>query len=313
MSVLMDGGRALVTGASGFIGGRLCQRLIEGGAEVHAVSRHAVPQRSDRLRWWRTDLAEADAVRSLVRSVRPDVVYHLASHVSGAREVAAVLPTFRDNLASTVNLLVGLTQTGCARCVLAGSLEEPDAADAAAVPCSPYAAAKAASSLYGRMFFELYGLPVVTMRLFMVYGPGQRDTRKLVPYTITSFLDGRIPSFSSGRRPVDWIYVDDVVDGLIAAGLDDGPAGYTADLGSGVLITVREVVLEIARLMGIGDDIAFGGVPDRPLERVRRADVAHTRGLLGWAPRVSLTEGLQRTIEYYREDAAQRLAARSSA
>lgn len=291
--------RALVSGAAGFIGGHLCQRLVRQGVEVHALSRREPPADAEGMRWHRADLADPEAARALIHAVRPDVFFHLASHVVGSRDLAAVLPTFRDNLAGTVAALTALAETG-GRAVLAGSLEEPELARGEVVPSSPYAAAKACQSLYAHLFSELYGLEVATARIFMVYGPRQRDVKKLVPYTIRSFLAGEIPSFTSGVRPVDWIYVEDVADGLLALGFDGRAVGRTVDLGSGALVTVREVVLEIARLMRVGQEISFGAVAERSMEQVRKADVAATEALIGWKPGVPLAEGLARTIEFYR-------------
>ncbi len=292
--------RALVSGASGFIGSRLCARLCALGFEVHGISRREVSPVQDGIHWHRANLADFDSARAVVRAVRPDLFFHLASHVSGSRDLAALMPTFRDNLASTVHVLTALAETGCSRCVLAGSLEEPDFGRGQIVPGSPYAAAKGATSLYAGLFHELYGLPVAMARIFMVYGPGQRDTAKLVPYAIRSFLRGEQPSFSSGVRLVDWVYVDDVVEGLIALVRDPRAEGRTVDLGSGELYTVRDVVLEIANLIGVEDSITFGCLPDRPMEQVRRANLADTEATIGWRPRIGLSEGLGRTVAAYR-------------
>src|SRR5919109_3737894 len=133
--------RALVTGASGFIGGRLCQRLLTEGEEVHAISRR--PQEDDSVRWWQSDLGDADDVARTVGRLRPDVIYHLAGYVSGSREIEAVLPSLRDNLVSAVNVLVPAARHGCS-VVLAGAPEEPEPASEDPVPASPYAAAKLA-------------------------------------------------------------------------------------------------------------------------------------------------------------------------
>ncbi len=121
------------------------------------------------------------------------------------------------------------TEIGCHRIVLAGSLEEPDLDQGSGPPSSPYAAAKWASNAYARMFHDLYQTPVVTAKLFMVYGPEQ-NPRFLIPHVISSLLEGVAPKVSSGNRSVDWIYVDDVVSGLLA--MADAPdiEGGTIDL-----------------------------------------------------------------------------------
>jgi UDP-glucose 4-epimerase len=300
----LRGQDALVTGASGFIGSRLSERLVEAQAEVHAVSRSE--QTSSAVRWWSTDVRDTEATLALVRKVKPDVIFHLASHVSGSRGLDAVMPTLHANLVSTVNVLLGAAETGCRRIVLAGSLEEPDSEDAQPVPVSPYAAAKFAAGAYGRMFHSLHGVPVVMLRLFMVYGPGQGDETKLVPYVITSLLRGESPELSSGTRPVDWVYVDDVVDALIASARTDEALGESLDVGSGTLTPIRSVVEEIVRLLGSSVEPSFGALPDRPKERVRVADIERTQALLGWAPRTPLNQGLAATIDWYaaRDDAA---------
>jgi len=300
----LRGARVLVTGASGFIGQRLCRRLAEAGARVHATGRSGELSGEELEGRSRGDLAEASFARSLVEEARPDLVFHLASRVTGSREPEAVLPTFHANLASTVNLLVAVRDAGCRRLILAGSMEEPEPdAESLPVPASPYAAAKGAASAYARMFHALYGLPVVTARLFMVYGPGQRDLGKLVPHVTTSLLRGERPRLSSGRRPVDWIYVDDAVDGLAALATAPEIEGERLDVGSGELVTVREVAERLAaivRAAGVAAELGVGELPDRPLETVRRADVERTRELTGWRPEVSLDEGLWRTYEAFR-------------
>lgn len=300
----LRGQDALVTGASGFIGSRLCERLVEAHAEVHAVSRSE--RTGSAVRWWSTDVRDTEATLALVRKVKPDVIFHLASHVSGSRGLDAVLPTLHANLVSTVNVLLGAAEAGCRRIVLAGSLEEPDSDDPYPVPVSPYAAAKFAASAYGRMFHSLHGVPVVMLRLFMVYGPGQGDETKLVPYVITSLLRGESPELSSGTRPVDWVYVDDVVDALIASARTDEALGESLDVGSGTLTPIRSVVEEIVRLLRSSVEPSFGTLPDRPKERVRVADIERTQALLGWAPRIPLNQGLAATIDWYaaRDDAA---------
>jgi UDP-glucose 4-epimerase len=300
----LDGKKALVTGASGFIGSRLCERLLKQRTAVLGVSRSQ--QTSTVMRWSSTDVCDTGKMLALIRDAKPDFIFHLASHVSGSRGLDAVLPTFQANLLSSVNVLLAAAEVGCSRVVLAGSLEEPGTEDSQPVPVSPYAAAKSAASAYGRMFRSLYDVPVVMLRIFMVYGPGQRDETKLVPYVITSLLQGEAPELSSGARPVDWIYVDDVVDALIASVTAERVVGETVDVGSGVLTPIRTVVEGIVDLIRPSVEPQFGALPDRLNERIRVANVERTRVLLNWMPRTPLAEGLSSTVNWYaaRKDAA---------
>lgn len=287
--------RVLITGASGFIGSRLCGRLQEIGAEIHSVSRQPLDVAGCTSHV--ADLADRAAVDRLLADVCPDYIIHLASHVTGSRAVSEVAATFDSILASTVHLLRAASGTDCRRIVLAGSLEETDSVDG--TPSSPYAAAKSAAAMYARMFFALYQTPVTIARLFMVYGPGQHDVRKLVPYVATSLLSGKTPNLTSGVRPVDWVYVDDVVDALIRCAITPGLEGKTVDVGTGEMTSVRGVAEQIAKLVGRGEPV-FGAVDDRQLEQVRAADVAETRTLIGRPP-TTLDDGLRKTVAWYRE------------
>lgn len=292
----------LITGANGFIGSHLCHRLSLGEAEVHAVYRNQRPADEGQARWWQADLSDEAAVRSLFRDIRPDVIFHLASHVKGAPNLEHVLPTFRSNLQSTVNLLTLATEKGCQRMVITGSLAEPEPQNGELFPSAPYAAAKWASSGYARMFHALYKLPVVIARVFMVYGPAQQDLTKLIPYVTLSLLRGERPKISSGGRPVDWIYVSDVVDGFMALAETPGIDGGTFEIGSGSLVSIREIVQKLARIVDPKGHVDFGALPDRPLEPTRIAKTAETFASLGWKPKVTLEDGLERTVDWYRRE-----------
>ena len=305
----------LLTGASGFVGRHVLTQLLDrqtrtAELRIHATTRQDLDTSdlpaSNRTAWHRIDLADAGAVARLIDDTRPDVVLHLASHVAGSRDIALVRPTFDGNAASTVHLLTALQEQraaggGCRRFVQVGSLEEPEPGDPAA-PSSPYAAAKAAATQYGRMFHHLYDFPITFARVFMVYGPGRQDENKLVPYTFRQLLAGEAPSFGSGTRPVDWVFVRDVAEGLIRMGFADGLDGKRVDLGSGDLHTVRHVVEEMFRLVTPATTPSFGGRADRKDEQVRRADIDVTQRLLGWSPTVDLDEGLRQTADWFRDN-----------
>ncbi|MDK2742999.1 MAG: NAD(P)-dependent oxidoreductase [Nitrospira sp. BO4] len=298
----LTGRKIFVTGAAGFIGSHLCRTLSSRGVEVHGVSRAVQVNNEGGVQWWHGDIADMSTVRNLLGTIKPDIVFHLASHVAGSRDLQLVRPTFESNLVSTVNLLTVASEIGCERIVLTGSLEEPVIEKGETVPCSPYAAAKWASSCYASMFHALYRTPVVMARLFMVYGPGQRDVNKLIPYVTLSLLNGKSPKLSSGGRQIDWIYVEDVVEGLLAAGLAPNAEGRTIDVGSGTLVSIRAIVQELADRIDSQVELLWGALPDRPMEQTRVANIAGTYDITGWKPRIPLSIGLERTVNWYREE-----------
>jgi nucleoside-diphosphate-sugar epimerase len=288
----------LVTGASGFLGAHVCSRMVAAGAEVHGVSRTARPAAEAPSRWWHADVEDLGEARRLVSEVRPEVILHLGGLVNGAPELGLVVPTFQSLVTSTVNLLQVAAEQSCRRVVLVGSLEEVDGGEVS--PTSPYGAAKSAATAYGRMFGELFGLGVVVTRPQMAYGPGQ-PCWKVIPSTILALLRGEAPRLSSGARAVDWIYVDDVVDGLLMASVAPGIEGATLDLGSGRLTPIREIVLMLVELLDAEVTPVFGALADRPRMRERPADVARTNATIGWKPTTPLDVGLMRTVEWYRQ------------
>src|SRR5262245_18698301 len=232
MALTTSSRRILVTGAGGFIGWQLATRLAETGHAVHGVFRPG--SRSERLphvESHHVDLGDADAVQGLVREVRPEWVFHLGARVTGDRRLDRAALLVLDNLALTVHLATALAHQGCERFVVAGSMEEPVAGEAATdAPASPYAAGKWASSAVARMYHALYQVPAVIARLSMVYGPGQRDLTKLIPFVITAVLRNEAPPLTSGTRAVDWIHVADVIRGLGAMAASPGLEGLTVEL-----------------------------------------------------------------------------------
>ncbi|MFB9717487.1 NAD-dependent epimerase/dehydratase family protein [Planobispora longispora] len=289
-----------MTGAGGFIGSHLTRRLHLLGADVHAVSRH--PRDSGYgEKWHPVDLCDAGATAALVETVRPEVVFHLAGEVNGARDPGIVAPTLHNNLGSTVNVLAAVTEIPGARVLLTGSSEEPRPGNGHAAPSSPYAMAKWAATGYAELFHRLWDAPVTVLRPTMVYGPAQRDASKVIPHVTLSLLAGRSPGLTSGTKLADWIYVDDVVDAFLTAAVADDTIGRVLDIGTGTKTSVRQVVELLFQIVGSPLRPRFGVIADRPGDIPQAADIALAADLLGWRPAVDLKDGLQRTVAWYAE------------
>lgn len=289
--------RILATGGSGFLGTALCRRLTAEDAEVHVLARSARPAAAPCAGWWKADVRDAAAVAQVVNETMPDVIFHLAGSSTGSSSRDRMTHMLQSHVLGTTNVLDAAVAVGTSpRVVVVGSMVEPGSGGQR-VASSPYAVAKGAVQILSEYYEEIYELPVIRARLFMAYGGGQTDLTKLVPYLILSLLRGTRPRLGGGNLALDWIYVDDVVDGLIAAAVA-GPR-HRVDLATGELTTTRELSDVICRLTGAAVRPVFGAVDDRPSVRAIHADVAATAAAIGWRATTGLEEGMRRTVDWY--------------
>jgi len=298
----IQGCRVLVTGAGGFVGLHLAEALAGLGADVHALSR-SIEKRGlpKNIHLHSVDMQKLNTLRRCIKQVKPDIVYHLAGLVNTRQYLSLVLPTLKNNVMGSVNLFLVLAEQTCNRLIVVGSSEEPAAGRLGSVANSPYAAAKESETSYAKMFHSIFSLPVVVARPFMSYGPRQ-PVEKIIPYVITSLLSGIPPEISSGRRVCDLIYVQDLVMGLILAGIRPNLTGEAIDLGVGVGVTLQEAANMITGLIGGPVKPMFGAIPDRLHESPQIANSEETFRFLGYRPIWSLQDGLKATIDWYRRN-----------
>jgi len=289
----------LITGATGFIGKHLCRRLCADGHRVHATSRRQHETRPSGPRWHQADIADLAAARHLFATVKPDVVFNLATEFDASPDFAPVLPTFHGLLASAINVLVAAMEEDCRRIILTDSLTERLPGERIAVPQSPHAAAKWAGAGYGRMYHDLFAAPVVILRPFQTYGPGQA-LAKPIPSVTLALLRSEHPKVSSDTASADWVYIADVVEALVVAATAPGIEGETIDLGTGTLVPMRSIVERIASIVGGEIQPDFGTLPDRANENTVAANTADASKFLGWRALTSLDKGLQQTVEWCR-------------
>lgn len=275
-------GRVWVTGATGFLGSSLRDRLNDLGCEVMGLSRSGAAGLA-------CDLTDGEAVRVLVERYRPETVFHLAGLVTARQEPGLAQEMFDQNERATVNLLSAVSRTGCRRFVLAGSVEEDSAS-------SPYGVAKRGAYLWARYFHEQAGLPMVHCRLHLGYGPGQEKT-KLIPYLIGSLLAGESPEISSAERQCRFVFVDDVSEAFLLAASAPGLEGKTVNVGA-ELTTVGALAQLLEGICGTGGTVRYGAP-----RREREAPPAEWTDPVewGWRPATGLEAGLRKTVEWMRE------------
>jgi UDP-glucuronate 4-epimerase len=308
--------RVLVTGGAGFIGSHLGQRLLARGDEVTVLDNFndfydpALKRANAALlggaRIVEGDIRDAGAVGRLFGEGRFDVLVHLAA-MAGVRPSLADPLHYADvNLKGTLVLLEELRKRPEVRMVFASSSSVYGAKERIPFrededvqrPVSPYAATKVAGELLCSTYHHLYGIPTTCLRFFTVYGPRQRPEMAIARFVRDVFEGRPIPFFGDGSSRRDYTYIDDIVDGVLAA--IERCAGFEVyNLGESATTSLSELVGMIGELCGREPrlerlPVQAGDVP------VTCADVSKARERLGYAPKVPLAEGLKRYVEWYR-------------
>ena len=297
--------RILITGASGFIGRHLTKRLQEEPeTKLYLLDRDrnvatSLPTHQEKIRSHATviqaDLHDFEQIQRAISYVHPDVIFHLAA-VGVGDPFLAVEDALSHNLYGTLNVLRAAfedKQKGDRpRCLVISRTPGENSA------MNPYAASKAAAWQFCRMYARTLGWPIIGAALFQAYGPGQPEQR-LLPSAIISALKGHEFPMTTGVQERDWIYVSDVVDGLLAIRDANLSPGLTVELGSGHLTSVAAVVQRVFALIDGPGRPLIGAIPTRPGEEVlQRANVDRTFDLTGWRTAVPLKDGLLKTIEF---------------
>jgi nucleoside-diphosphate-sugar epimerase len=251
----------------------------------------------------RLDLAETEAVSALLRSVKPDVVIHSAwEGVGGALRSGDIQV---DNIRTTVALADAAIGAGARKFVGIGSQAEYGRYDRKIVetdlpqPTMLYGAAKLAACHLAAQRCREAGLAFAWLRLFSVYGPGD-NANWLIPSTAATLVRGKAPMCTEGTQKWDYLHIDDVADGVLAAAITDQATGVF-NLSSGDPVAVRQIVETLRDLAAPGLDLTFGAVPFGPDQIMHLdGDNSRLRSATGWSIKVPLGEGLRQVVDELR-------------
>lgn len=310
----LAGARCLVTGGAGFIGSHLVDRLVGLGCDVRVLDNFSTGFRDNlqsvagEIELFDADASESGAADDAVRGC--DYVFHLAAMASVPRSMAEPALCHAWCATSTVNLLQAAARLGTRRLVLAStsaaygdssyvSKRESDPP----APLSPYAAAKLASEQYLHAFHRGFGLETVALRYFNVFGPRQdpqSEYSAVIPRFVSMILAGQSPViYGDGHQSRDFVYVDNVVDANLLAATAAEASGRVFNIGCGASTTLLQLLSTLRDVLGQGIE-PIHQPPRAGDVRDSLADITAARQVLGYEPRISVSEGLARSVAYYR-------------
>lgn len=305
----------LVTGAGGFIGSRLCEKLIEGGSSVRAFVRYTsraeigllklLPKEVlEKIEIIRGDLRDFSAVEQAAKGT--DTVFHLGALISIPYSYVHPVETVQTNVIGTMNILEACRKVGAKLVhtstseVYGTALRVPIDEDHPLQGQSPYSASKIGADKLVESYYRSFDVPSITIRPFNTYGPGQSN-RAVIPTIITQALAGNVVRLGNLDAIRDFTYLDDTVEGFLVAGQAGLWDGETYNLGSGQEISIGDIAELIFKIMGKQPVIQVEQSRLRPEKsEVLRliSDNQKAKAALGWQPNVGMEEGLRRTIAW---------------
>jgi UDP-glucose 4-epimerase len=300
--------RCLITGGAGFIGAALANRLIGEGHHVRVLddlSAGDLSHLDSQVLFTRGDLKDVPKLWTLLQHV--DCVYHLAARVSVPESILYPRDYNDVNVGGTVAIMEAVRDAGVKRVVLASSgavygekYKQPVSEKTIPNPRSPYAVSKIASEHYVSTIGALCGIETVALRIFNAYGPGQFVPASHAP-VIPQFLKqalggGSLIVFGDGNQTRDFVYIDDVVDALFAAGTASDVDRRIINVGSGREVSINQLVEKVARATGREVNPLYSQADNGGVSRLV-ADIGLARRMLGYSPKVDLDRGLELMLD----------------
>jgi UDP-glucose 4-epimerase len=299
----------LITGINGYIGRNLADYLVNqlGCKNVYGIDKLQIKVvKNSPVTVKYAEIENFSDINKMVGEIRPQIIFHLAANIKPSRELCDLEEMLQTNIIGTINILSAVINNNInldsfinmGTCEEYGFSEQPFKENQIPDPVSIYSGTKAASAALCRMFYNLYGVPVVTARPSLVYGPGQ-DERFFIIQAIKSLLINKDFDMTKGEQTRDFIFISDLVSALVELSKTPELAGEAVNVSSGKEYSLKDIVLSILDITKSKSIINFGTIPYRQSEIMRYAcDNTKIGSATGWEPSVSLSDGLEEILRH---------------
>lgn len=306
----------LVTGGAGFIGSNICRRLVSQGYFVRVVDNLLTGKKKnlegilDKIEFIEADMGDGEVAQRVTKDI--DIVLHQGALPSVPKSVDNPAATNKHCVDATLTMLIAARDAGVKRFVYAASSSAygdtpnlPKIETMNAGPLSPYAVAKLVGEYYCSVFSQVFGLETVSLRYFNVFGPYQDPTSQYaaaIPAFVTAILKDKPPTiYGDGEQSRDFTYIENVVEANILAARAKKTAGEVINIACGQAVTVNQIIDMINDILG--KNIKSNYEPQRQGDvKHSLADISMAQNLIGYKPKISFREGLEKAIVWYREN-----------
>lgn len=319
MNSFWSGRNSFVTGAAGFVGANLTAELVSRGANVVCLERDEIHRNSmdllglrDKVTVIQGSVDDLPLMERILNEFEIDAVFHLAAQALVGAANRSPVSTFESNIRGSYMLLEACRTSGTVRRIVVASSDKAYGSHAQ-LPYTeeyslngrfPYDVSKACTDLIAQSFAATFDTPVAVTRSANIYGPADANLSRIIPGTIVSILKGERPIIRSDGTPArDFVYTSDIVAGYLTLAENiDAARGEAYNFGSGEPISMIDLVDQLLQLMGkdgvLEPDILLSSKIEREID-AQYLESSKVRKSFGWEPKVTLADGLEKTIEWY--------------
>lgn len=303
----------LVTGASGFVGLHLVKQLVSKNSRVVTLSKKNAKSSNKAIKEIGS-VENFELVNEVIKKHKVNTIFHLAAQPIVEIGQDNPIKTFEVNIKGTWNILESARENKIQKVIIASTVhvygdnpKVPFKEEYFPQPSRPYETSKACADLLAQSFADTYDLPVEIPRFVNIYGPGDFNFSRLIPKVIKSILKGEKPEVWDIGSVRDFLYIDDAVNAYLTLAekkLVDGKRLRVFNFGTGKPIKICDLVLKIIKLANKKIEIKMENPPEERSHEIRKqyASIAKAKRELGWYPKVTLDEGLSKTIKWYQEN-----------